>query len=176
MVDGMSELRWEIIKHSDITDSLLTEIALLKDQHWIHGIRSQLIWINNNIRNIDYHLCGFINQKLAAYMALVEVSAEINSKRFGCLGLSNVCVSNEYEKKGYGSELVQQANRFISDQNRIGLLLCKESLVSFYQKNSWFLLEYEKATVKGEIYAKEIMVYSSNIVETVYSIQIERNF
>lgn len=172
----MSKLRWEIIKHSDITESLLTEIAMIKDQHWTHGIRSQLHWIKDNILDEDYHLCGFYGQTLVAYMAIVEVKAEIDSKEIICLGLSNVCVNKDYGKSGYGSELVQQANRFISDQNRMGLLLCKKSLVIFYQKNFWSLIKYQNAMIQEELYDKEIMVYSSSKVENIDSIQIERNF
>lgn len=176
MVDGMSEIRWEIIKHSEIIDSLLKEIAMIKDQHWTHGLESQLIWINHNIRKGDYHLCGFLDQKLVAYMAIVEVNVQIDSQMNLFLGLSNVCVSNEVSKKGFGSELVQQANSFISNQNRAGFLLCKDSLVPFYQKNSWSLIEYQNATIGGASYDKKIMLYSKSKMDAVNYIQIERNF
>ena len=176
MVDEMKEIRWEIIKHSEIDELTLTEIAMIKDQYWKHGVESQLIWINNNIREDDYHLCGFLNRKMVAYMAIIEGNVEIDSQRSSFLGLSNVCVSNEVRRKGIGSELMLQANRFISKQEKAGLLLCKDSLVPFYQKNSWSLMSYQNAIVGDGPYDKIIMFYSCSKGNTVKSIQIERNF
>lgn len=172
----MNSLRWKVIKHSDITEDELRQIVQLKDQHWPYGLESQKHWIDNNIIIDDYHLCGMDDNILVAYMAIVHVDLEIDSQRIDCLGLSNVCVDKNVEKKGFGGKLVSEANRFIIAKKLTGLLLCKESLVPFYQKYGWRLLDYVEASVGGVPYDKRVMIYANRDLNDVDFIIINRNF
>ena len=102
----MSDIKWQIIKHSDTDLELLIKIASIKDQHWTYGIDSQIEWINKNIRYNDYHLLGYVDKKPVAYMSIVHVSVSIDEKLLDSLGIGNVCVDVEFGKKRLGSSLV----------------------------------------------------------------------
>lgn len=174
----MNELRWKIIQHSEITDSDLVAIASLKDQHWIHGVDSQLEWMSRNIERSDFHILGeSADDKLVAYLALVNIEVTINNQYCSCsyLGLSNVCVDKTIEKKGLGSKLLFHANEFIKENNRPGILLCKDALIPFYAKNGWRMLKYHNAVVGPEDYLKNIMIFNCDLT-CVNSIFVSKNF
>lgn len=174
----MNNLRWKIVQHNDITDSDLIAIARLKDQHWTHGIDSQLEWMTRNLERSDFHLFGAnTDAELVAYLALVNINLTINDEDCSCsyLGLSNVCVDRNIEKKGMGSKLIFHANEFIKKNNRPGILLCKDSLIPFYTKNGWRVLEYHNAVVGREDYLKNIMIFNCGLTR-VNSIFVSKNF
>ena len=174
----MNELRWKIIQHSEITDSDLVAIASLKDQHWIHGVDSQLEWMSRNIERSDFHILGVnTDAKLVAYLALVNIDLTINDEDccYSYLGLSNVCVDRNIEKNGVGSELVFHANEFLKKNNRPGILLCKDALIPFYAKNEWRALKYHNAVVGCEDYLKNIMIFNCDLT-CVNSIFVSKNF
>lgn len=171
----MSDIKWQIIKHSDTDLELLIKIASIKDQHWTYGIDSQIEWINKNIRYNDYHLLGYVDKKPVAYMSIVHVSVSIDEKLLDSLGIGNVCVDVEFGKKRLGSRLVCEANRFILDSGFTGILLCKSELIPFYKKNGWNVLEYKEAIVAGILYDKIVMLLE-NESPKCGKIVIDKNF
>ena len=169
---------WKRIKHKDIGPEELKEIAKVKDQYWTYGIDSQIEWIQKNLSGDDIHLLGYCPEKyeLAAYLALVEVFAEVNSNICRCAGLSNVCVKKSYAGKGLGLMLVSKANEFITEEEKNGILLCKDSLASFYEKAGWKTINYERAYVVDKVYSKRIMQYGKSIANECAEIKISKNF
>ncbi|MCQ2496154.1 MAG: GNAT family N-acetyltransferase [Lachnospiraceae bacterium] len=168
---------WKFITHKDIRGELI-QIATIKDQHWIHGISSQIKWIEENIDDQDIHLMGINNdsKEIIAYMALMNVIVEINTFSFSLLGLSNVCVDNRFAGKGLGSQLVNQANKYIVENQKNGILLCKDSLLSFYDKNGWSLLKYKEAYIMDDLYDKNVMLFNVPLIPNNCCIKISKNF
>mgnify|MGYP000882283822 CR=1 FL=1 len=171
----MSDIKWQIIKHGDTDLEMLIKIAGIKDQHWTHGIDSQIEWINKNIRYDDYHLLGYVDEKTVAYISIVHVNVSIDEKLLECLGIGNVCVDVEFGKNRLGSRLVCEANRFILDSGFTGILLCKSELIPFYKKNGWNVLEYNEAIVAGIPYDKIVMILENESLRCS-KIVIDKNF
>ena len=176
MVDAMN-IVWKFVKHNDVREEL-SIIANIKDQHWTHGILSQIDWIHKNIDSEDIHLMGFDNDssELVAYMAIMNVEAIISNLSFSFLGFSNVCVDKRFTKEGIGSRLVTQANKYIIENNKTGILLCRDSLVGFYEKNGWNLLVYKEAYIKDSPYEKNVMLFNEPSMPNGCSIRISKNF
>lgn len=176
MVDVMN-IVWKFIVHKDMRDELI-QIAALKDQHWTHGIASQIMWMEENIHSEDVHLVGINNDsnEIIAYMALMNVNVIINNLSFAFLGLSNVCVDNRFAREGIGSQLVNQANRYIVENQKNGILLCKDSLIAFYNKNGWSLLKYKEAYIMDDSYNKNVMLFNVPLIPEDCSITISKNF
>ena len=125
----------QIIKHSDISDSLLNEICRLKAVRWNYSIDEHKKWIEKNIQSDDIHLLIFDESELVAYMNFVFIEATLNKDKAQFIGIGNVCTNRSGQ--GLGNKLMNEANQFIGDNDYRGLLVCKEKLVDFYKRFNW---------------------------------------
>ena len=168
-------MNWKTIPHEALTEADARRIAALKDQHWTHGLDSQLRWIADNTRAGDVHLLGEdAAGRLAAYMTLFQVQARLDETALSALGVGCVCVDKTALGQGLGKKLMAAASRYIREREAPGILLCKESLVGFYSKCGWNRLSYETATVAGAPYDKCIMTQKP--LPAAASVSIDRNF
>lgn len=128
----------KFITHSECSESLLYKIGTLKKQHWDYPVLEQMRWFNDNLSDQDIHVCIFNEDNLIAYTTLVNIKYQVedNIEREG-LGIGSVCVDTNYLNKRYGFFVVQIVSAFIKQKNIIGILLCKDELVPFYEKNNW---------------------------------------
>lgn len=171
-------MNWKTIPHEALTEADARRIAALKDQHWTHGLASQLRWIADNTRPGDLHLLGEATDgdtsRLAAYLTLFRVKVRLDADELDALGVGCVCVDKTAQGSGMGKRLMRAAARVIRDRRQPGILLCKESLTGFYEKCGWTRLSYETATVAGAPYDKCIMTLEP--MAAAASVQIDRNF
>jgi len=174
----MKKIEWKVIKNSEISERDLVHIAYIKDQHWTHGVKSQVDWMKNNLLPDDIHLLGKIKGDLepCAYLSLVNIKVTCDNDETNFIGLGNVCVSKNDEHFGIGSSLVLQANNYIMSSAKRGLLLCKDPLISFYKKNGWEKLNYTKALISNCQYYNNIMTFPTWRGKTINEIIIDKNF
>ena len=176
----MENLSWRIVKHSELKEQDRINISLLKEQHWPHGLASQLAWLQANVDEEDFHLLGENyskhGKKLSAYLSLNNVSVEIDGRKTECIGLGSVCVDKTIEHSGLGRKLVMQANHYIESQKQKGILLCKQKLVRFYEKCEWNALTPKRIYVAGCQYEHEVMMYNNAILLEPEMILIQKNF
>ena len=177
----MKDIVWETIKHKDLCYLQKKQIAELKNQHWAYGIESQLEWIDNNIRCEDFHLLGYINNNeegrfLCAYLTMQRIQGEINNAKQEFTGIGGVCVSKKYEHSGFGSALIQEANNVIASNKTIGLLLCKDKLVGFYNRNGWELIKPSCVFVEGKEFKFNVMTYRGLKDIRIDKLTIDRSF
>ena len=168
-------MKWSMIKHKEISKEQLRRIAAIKDQHWPYGIKSQIQWSKDNTLPEDLHLFSTkTDESLVAYLTLNNVHAVVDDFNMEVLGIGSVCVSLSVKGQGVGKELINEANNVINKTNKLGLLLCKDSLVGFYKKCGWHTLKYKHATVAKEDYNYNIMTLGS--LNSCERIIIDRNF
>ncbi len=165
MVDGM---KWIIVKHEDLSDSEAVRIAELKKQYWPYSVESQLLWMADNIQKGDSHLMGEENingeTKLIAYITLTKLNVVIDHNLQEYIGVGCVCVDISLQHSGLGKALMETANQYINEREKMGILLCKNKLVGFYQKCNWHLLDYKKAYVAGAKYDHRIMHFHDDFM------------
>jgi len=163
-----------LIPHKDIGSHNLKKIVGLKMQHWKYSFEEQIKWIENNLKENDYHLLLTDNDtsNLIAYMNLVSLVVNYNSSSHQYFGIGNVCVDKNVNIKGLGL-LIMQISTFILKQHNIpGILLCKKELIPFYLKTGWMLYS-------GNCFInKEMFNYSvfTSIHLPVNEIYIEKSF
>ena len=145
---------------SELSSDDVSNIFRIKDQHWKYGIKSQENWFNNNIDSKDIHLLIYRGNELLAYSNLVNIKVTIDGCSLNAFGLGNVCVSIEHSKCGLGSILVSFANLFLKSRESLGLLLCKNSLISFYEFNKWRVLECKELIVSGSLSDSVLMCFN----------------
>ena len=171
-------MNWRVVKHKDLSMPESMRIAHLKDQHWPHGLESQLLWMKENIGMDDAHLMGEereIDQiVLKAYITLTSLSVTIDDQRLECIGVGGVCVDKAVQHSGMGRLLMQEVGKFIKERVQLGILLCKDPLVPFYEKYGWKRVQYKTALVAGNNYMYNIMLLDKDCVCS--NIIIDRNF
>jgi len=128
-----------LIPHNELDDINLDKIVSLKMQHWNYKKEDQIKWIIENLEENDFHLMlKNKNDELIAYLNIVAVRISIGGSVALFSGIGNVCVNSKQSGKGYGILLMNICNLFIKEMERPGVLLCKETLVSFYKKAGWY--------------------------------------
>ena len=167
-------MNWKVVKHKDLSIIESKRIANLKDQHWPHGLESQLLWMKVNIGMDDAHLMGEEQDILMAYITLTNLSVIIDDQQLDCTGVGGVCVEKAMQHSGIGSLLMQEAGKYIEERAQLGILLCKDPLVPFYEKCGWKRVQYKSASVAGINYEHNIMLLGKNC--TCSNIIIDKNF
>lgn len=161
-------MKYEIIikKTSELTAKNIIDVFDVKDQRWAYGISSQKKWFKKNINHDDYHILIYFEKKLLAYANLVIMKALINNMPIESFGIGNVCTCASFSNKGFGRLLMTAINTFLKQQEKTGLLLCKNELVTFYQSNGWKLVECEKIYFNENHLECKAMYYN---LSTVFS-------
>ena len=171
-------MNWKVVKHKDLSMAEELQIAYLKEQHWQYGLESQILWMRDNIQEDDAHLIGERSDDkktiIQAYLTLINLIVKIDGQCLDYIGVGCVCVDKAYQQTGIGRHLMKEAELYIKEQNKCGILLCKNTLVPFYKKCGWHQLEYQSATVAGNQYEHNIMLLDKAC--TCSNITIDRNF
>jgi len=124
------------IKHKELTDEMLQIICEIKTVAWNYSLIEQKKWILKNIEESDIHVLLKKNGVYAAYLNLININLlNSNNMLFNSLGIGNVCT--RFEKKGYGSILIQGVNQYLLNDGKSGMLFCKKQLVNFYERNGY---------------------------------------
>ena len=171
-------MEWKIVKHKDLSINEGLQIAYLKDQHWQYGVESQIRWMKDNLFDDDKHLMGTVHdgnqQLLKAYTTLTSINVDFDGEVFECIGIGNVCVDKDSHHLGVGRLLMMESERYIKNQHKCGILLCKDPLIPFYEKCGWKLIRYRNAFVAGNRYDHNIMTFGRNC--TYMNIKMDKNF
>lgn len=162
-----------IIKRKDelLKDEIIS-LCKLKDEHWHHGIDSQQSWFNTYIRNDDYNVCMLENNHLIGYLHMVNVDVKIGNDNHCMYGIGNVCVASRRKHSGLGLKLIFQANAKIIHDKKVGILLCRDRMISFYRICGW--KEWNQILTGNEMVYP--MFYNSTIVQKNEPMEIYRNF
>lgn len=165
-------MRFEFLKHSEITEKKLGDVIFLKNIHWPYSEDEHLNWIKKNLNFNDIHVLVYEESDLVAYLNLIESKVTIENKNHVFLGIGNVC--SKVKSKGYGSLLIKEVDKYIVQQNKAGILLCKDSLVDFYLRNDWELLD--KKDVEANFNLLNTMIYNRSEELKDKKIFIEKEF
>ena len=152
----------KIIQHADISQKDLDEIINIKSVAWPYSYKKQVEWININIKDSDSHLLLLSENKVVAYLNLISIELIIDNCNYIGLGVGNVCAIEKGQ--GYGVELMKKVNQFITRQDYLGLLFCKTSLVNFYIKNNWNIIEKKRLELSFANNNIETMIFNSSLL------------
>lgn len=164
------------IENACLSEEQTEQIISLKRERWPYDDASQRAWLAKNLAPDDLHFFLRRGDQLLSYLDAVKVQVCSSEKTATFWGIGNVCTALSSAGKGWAS-LMQCAFRcFLNEENSGGILLCKDALVSFYQKNGWRLLEPNGGvTVAGTPFLNHVMVVHTNDL-TTEKINISRSF
>ena len=151
------------IPHNQLSREHLIDIIKVKSAAWPYTDVQQRSWIKNNIFENDVHVLLKNTETVQAYLNLVDISISIDDKHINAYGIGNVCAIQK--GKGWGKELLIHVNKYMINNNKVGLLFCKDVLVNFYKVNKWSLISKEQSNflnVKNDVNA---LVYNYPKIE-----------
>lgn len=142
--------RYLIVSNADVSQDLKLDICRVKRSFGDYTHESQIRWMEENLRKEDLHFLLYYDDEVVAYCNLVERILICNNKEIKVLGVGNVC--SVKSGLGFGAALMEHVNRYMLEERKVGLLLCKESLLSFYKKFGWNLISISELTCKAMIF------------------------
>jgi hypothetical protein len=149
------------IQHSKLTQSLLDEIIKVKTAAWPYSYDEHCEWIKNNLKNSDIHVLLYDGKTALAYINLIEIDVNIDHFELDGFGIGNVCAIEK--GKGWGKELIIHVNKYLIENNKFGLLFCKDKLVKFYMEIGWILLDNEQIKLLNKSVGVTSLVYNTHV-------------
>ena len=147
----------KVIDNDKLSEDILTQICQIKSAFGNYSLESQKKWIRKNLSENDKHFLVYDEFNLIAYSNLIDTSILLNKENRKVIGIGNVCTENK--GFGYGKLLMKEINDFILKQNKIGFLLCKHDLISFYKKYCWNVIGESDSETDNKIF---YMIYNQN--------------
>lgn len=158
--------RYLIINNADLTQDLKHEICLVKRSFGQYTNESQIKWMEEHLRNEDLHFLLYHNESVVAYCNLVERVLICDNQSIDVLGVGNVC--SVRSGQGFGAALMFHVNKYMQNSGRVGMLFCKENLVSFYGKFDWNLISILEVNCKTMIYNFPIEVNKFRFTDRLF--------
>lgn len=78
--------------------------------------------------------------QIVSFYNIVERKVSIDHKFYKCGGINNVITPSKYRGKGFATKMLNDTSNFLFENLKcdIGLLLCADELVPFYEKLNWY--------------------------------------
>ncbi len=146
----------KLIKHKQISEKEISEICNIKSIFGNYSLDSQREWLKSNLKNEDLHFFLYKRNELVAYLNLIEITVIIDGNYLEAYGIGNVC--SKFKGLGYGNKLMDELIKFLIHDSKPGFLFCKDSLVGFYKKNGWNILECDKSEILNNVKIKSMII------------------
>jgi len=129
----------EVKKYSELLEQTKVKLNSFINEEFGHiPIVQETEWANP-----DWTIIYYENDKIATFYNVVETEIRIDNKKYKVGGINNVITPKEFRGKGYASKSLKKADQIIfGDLNcDIGLLLCADDLVLFYERLDWYKVD-----------------------------------
>lgn len=127
----------EFINNYDISEGLKLQICEFKNRNWKYPVQSHLEWMDRHLYDGDIHLLLRDEDILVAYLNMVRVSLEFDSRTVEALGIGNVCVDPAMKGRNYGRLIMSVADFYCRQNKMPGILFCQQKNVGFYKACNW---------------------------------------
>ena len=137
-------------------------IVKLKNSHWNFGISSQLKWFKNqkNVFKDDFHLFLTKTEKIIGYVQLGKRKYVLNSKENSYYLFRTLIVLKKERDEKLAKKIMHEVSNFIKKRKLPSFLLCKKSLIKFYEKYGWINLNKKKFKVEDHKTSLYGMIYN----------------
>jgi len=121
-------ISWQLKDYRELSSDIL--YLILKTRQEVFVIEQKCNYLDvDGLDQSSRHLMGFIDNKLVAYMRIVE-----KNKLYDHLSFGRILVVKEYRGRGLGIKLMHKAIELIDNFNQPIIMSAQSYLVSFYEK------------------------------------------
>lgn len=91
----------------------------------------------------DWTIVYFEGREIAMFYNVVVREIDIDGKAYQVGGINNVITPKPFRGNGYASKVLKNSPQFIFDTIGcdIGLLLCADDLIPFYERLNWYAVQ-----------------------------------
>ncbi len=91
----------------------------------------------------DWSVIKFVDQEVVSFFNIIERDILIDKKTHKAAGINNVITPQKYRGRGYSSQILNNIPGLIFEELNVevGLLLCADELIAFYEKLDWYVVE-----------------------------------
>ena len=147
----------------------IIQISKLKDSQWNFGLKSQIKWIQKNVKKNDIHNLLYIKSKLIGYTLLRRRSFNTSNQfKKKYLLFDTLIIHKDYRNKKLSKLMMVFNNTIIKETGFFSFLICKNDLVSFYKKNGWIKLNKKKTKVVDHAFSSNGMLYNTKKIQKYY--------
>jgi hypothetical protein len=81
--------------------------------------------------------------EIATFCNIIEREVTMDGQRHRVAGINNVITPSAHRGKGYSSHVLRETRTFLFEylHAELGLLLCADALVPFYERLGWYAVE-----------------------------------
>ncbi len=126
----------KIYKTSELDPLIKNQVSILVEKEFGHiPIVKETTWALP-----DWTIVFYEDNQIATFYNIVERTITIDDKNYFSAGINNVITPEKYRGKGFSSRTLRSTEDFIFNEVKaeLGLLLCADSLVPFYEKLDWY--------------------------------------
>ena len=131
----------------------LTDLCLLKEQHWPIGLKKQFgLWFYISNKN-DKLIYIEKKQLKIAFLRLKLRRIFIGKQIINSYYLTEVCVDKNYQNKGWGKRIINESQNIIIKDKINAHLLCHREQKEFYLNLGWIYIKqiFTKETLNANI-------------------------
>tara|TARA_B110000977_G_C11050051_1_gene481980 strand:+ start:1304 stop:1870 length:567 start_codon:yes stop_codon:yes gene_type:complete len=166
MINKKLNIKYLSIPSRKLSQKRIKEICFLKNKFWKFGIKSQLEWFDRNVKSYDIHNCMFIKKELIGYTFLRKRKMILNKQISLYYLIDTVIILRKMRNSKLGNFLMNFNNKTILKSKKIGFLSCKNSLIKFYKKFSWEIIQKKNFCVLGEKIKLNGMLFNKKILKS----------
>lgn len=128
-----------IYNTQDLDTSIKNQLDNFIEEEFGHiPIVKETAWAVPNHTIIFYQ-----GDEIAGFYNIVERTITIDGKDYFAVGINNVITPPKYRGKGISSKTLRETEDFIFTELKaeLGLLLCADNLLPFYNKLNWYRVQ-----------------------------------
>ena len=91
----------------------------------------------------DWTIIYYIDDAIASFYNIVISEVKVDDLIYRVGGINNVMTPKPFRGKGYATKVLQDSEQLIFDELNcdIGLLLCADALIPFYERLNWYAVD-----------------------------------
>ena len=121
-------ITWKVLHYDDLSRDLLYSILKIRQEVFV--VEQSCNYLDaDNIDKNSHHLLGFLDNKLIAYMRIVQPNQIYKELSFG-----RILVKKEHRGKSIGRQLMKKAINIFSSDYKCIVMSAQLYLINFYQE------------------------------------------
>ena len=132
----MKNITIKSLPTKELTNEKLS-ICKLKNEHWIYGIKSHLMWFNKFVKKEDVHILMYSNKNLIGYNLLRKRKFLYKKQQKNYFYFDTIILQKKYRNIKLGSTICHFSMKIIKKEKLHSILICKNNTEKFYKRNKW---------------------------------------
>lgn len=151
-----------IQRMKDLQSAARQQVDMLTHQEFAHlDLVRRYRWAEP-----DWMAIARRGREIVSFVGIISKNVMIDTEQIKIGGLSNAVTPKEHRGRGYATAVLNELYPFMFNELKAehGLLLCRDHLIGYYQKNGWYRvdcpLEFNKQDGTKTVWPANTMLYT----------------